>query len=187
MINNFISEIKSRGLAKTNRYQVNMAFPVTVSDPSTPRIAELFCDSVNLPGMNIATMPSRFYGDPREMPYERSFDPVTMVFLIDSDMRIKNLFDRWMESIIRPTTRTINYYKNYITDINITVLKVNETDEPYKVQLFEAYPKTIGAIQMGNDSRDVMRLPVTFAYRNWTSTNNPNAVTSFRPPREIRT
>ena len=67
MLKEFISLVKTRGLARINRYDVSIKFPRQKGDAQ--KIATLFCDSVSLPGANIATAQMRTYGEVREMPY----------------------------------------------------------------------------------------------------------------------
>lgn len=190
----FKEQVKNRGLARTNRYEVSIPQFPNIND--APRIATLFCDAANLPGMNIGTMPQRFYGEAWEMPYERMFDPVTLSFYMDSSMVIKQGFDMWQARIIDPVTREINYYKNYIQDIDIKLLNVDENQSPYGVRLFEAYPKTVNSISLDATGRDVMRLQVSIQYRYWrplasavASVNTPPVTTPpYRPdPQGITT
>lgn len=165
MIREFLAEVKTRGLARTNRYEVRIPnFPS--AGQRNARLLSLFCDAVNLPGMNIATTPNRFYGDAYEMPYERMFDPVTLSFYMDSGLELKTGFDIWMARIINPETRELNYYKNYVQDIEIRVINVDES-EPYGLKLYEAYPKSINSIQLDATGREVMKLQVTMQYRYW--------------------
>lgn len=195
MIREFISQVKTRGIARTNRYEVLIPGFPAVSTGGT-RLLTTFCDAVNLPGMNYASTPNRFYGDPYEMPYERMFDPVTLSFYMDAGFELKAGFDKWISQIINPTNHEINYYKNYTRDIEIRVLNIDEWQSPYMVTLFEAYPKSINSIQLDAASRDVMKFTVTMQYRYWkpiatisqaqAKANNP--FDSFRDdPINIRT
>lgn len=162
MIADFISQVRTRGLARTNRYEV--IIPLPGSDEQN--LARLFCEQVTLPGVSLATTPSRFYGDTREMPYERLFDPVSMTFYVDSAMKLKSAFDDWMSTIVNPTTRTIQYYRDYVRPVYITVLDVSE-QPVHMVTLYEAYPKAIQAVNLESAGRDIMRLTVNMQYKYW--------------------
>jgi hypothetical protein len=129
-------------------------------------MAELFCETVNLPGINIATTPQRIFGEDRQMPYEKIYDPVSMTFYVDTQMTIKTAFDRWIAMIINPDRRTVQYYNTYIRPIEIYIVSV-DNQQPYKITLYEAYPKTIGSINLSSESREVMKLPITFQYKYW--------------------
>ena len=167
MIFEFLGEVKNRGLARTNRYDVVIPLPVITSN-DTSRVANLFCDAVSLPGMSVSTQPQRFYGEVREMPYERTFEPVTMSFYVDSGFEVKTAFDEWINLIVDPTTRAMGYYNDYVRPVEIFVRNVDDS-APYKITLHEAYPKSINTIQLDTASRDIMKVTLTMQYKYWTS------------------
>lgn len=169
MLQDFITEVKSRGLARTNRYLVRIPMPFADSDQN--RLTEMMCDSVQLPGMTIATTPHNFWGEVREMPYGRSFDNVTLSFYLDTEMHTKKVFDQWMALIQNPTTRTLNYYDNYVTQVEIDVLDLEKDSVMYSVKLFEAYPKTINAIQLDSSDKNIMKLTVVLNYKYFTTSS----------------
>lgn len=186
MINQFLGEVKNRGLARTNRYDVVIPLPVVTSS-KTIYVANLFCDAVSLPGVNISTTPQRFYGEERQMPYERMFDPVTLSFYVDNTMELKTAFEEWINLIIDPKTRAIGYYNDYTRPVEIYIKDV-EDGTPYKLTLHEAYPKALNTIQLDTSSREIMKMTMTMQYKYWTSTSNTLEVyngenrDSFDPP-----
>jgi hypothetical protein len=167
MLNNFISEIKQNALARSNRYAVLFTPPAGV-DPSALQRVLLFCDQVQLPGVNYSTIQNRTFGEFREVPYEKLFDNVNMSFYVDNDMQVKHLFDNWIDSIQDPITRTFNYYNKYTSNMVIEVQDINDKTR-YQVTLWECYPKNLGAIQLDYASKDVMKMTVTMQYKYWTS------------------
>lgn len=169
MIQDFISQIKTRGLARTNRYEVKIPFPQLDPKNEMQRVASLFCDAINLPGAALSTTPMKTYGEVREMPYEKIYDPVTMSFYVDSGLEIKRAFETWMELIFNTNTRAIGYYNNYVRNVDIYVKNVDGTT-PYKITLHEAYPKAINSVQLDTNGREVMKMTLTMQYKYWTST-----------------
>lgn len=161
----FKEEVKGRGLAKTNRFVVEFGLPQLVQkDMFNLEVVQLFCDSASIPGLNIATQPNRSFGEQREIPYDRNFEPITLNFYVDSRMVVKDFFDSWISSVINPKSRTINYYDEYTTDILISVLD-NQDQQTYTIGMYEAYPKSIQAISLDNNNRDAMKIAVTFNYK----------------------
>ena len=153
-LNDFIASITSSGLMTNNRYSVQFRLPATLTNPKNGygwngdlETVLMYCDSVALPGLNISTQQAKTFGEFREMPYERLYDNINMTFYVDSSMSSKALFDQWINSIQDPSTRTFNYYKEYITDIEIVVYDKND-EEQYRVKLFECYPKSVSPVQM---------------------------------------
>jgi len=162
-IKNFVASIKNNGLARTNRYAV-MLGGITWADPSLIQNTVMFCDQIQLPGTNMNTSDIRTYGEIRKTPYERLYEDVNMSFYVDTDMSVKTLFDYWMNQIQDPVTRNWNYYENYTSDITIEVQDLKNKTR-YNMRLREAYPKSIGAIQLDYNSKDIMKLSVNFAYK----------------------
>jgi hypothetical protein len=161
----FKEEIKGRGLARTNKFIVEIGLPELIQkDMFNLEIVQLFCETASIPGVNIATQANRTFGEQREIPYDRNFEPFTLNFYVDHAMTVKSFFDNWLNSVIDPNSRTINYYEQYITDIKITVIGNNE-DKIYTITLYEAYPKTIQSITLDQNSREAMKLGVTFNYK----------------------
>ena len=159
-LNDFISKVKQDGLARTNRYTVLFTGFTT----GRSRDAMLMCDQVQLPGTNYNTADMRTFGETRKAPYERLYDDVNMSFYVDTSMTVKKFFDDWMTWIQDPTTRNFYYYDDYTADIIIEVQDLKNRSR-YGIKLFEAYPKSIGAIQMDYASKDIMKLSVNFAYK----------------------
>jgi hypothetical protein len=167
MIRDFISEVKKDGMSRTNRYRVAFAPPSNANIDALQKVL-LFCDQAQLPGVSYASNPVRTFGELREAPYDRLFETCTLSFYVDTNMKVKRLFDSWINSIQNPVSRTFNYYKSYTTDMQIEVQDINDMTR-YRLELFECYPKSIGAIQLDYSSKEIMKLSVVMQYRNWAS------------------
>ena len=170
MIDNFIAQVKLEGLARTNRYEVFFNTPKSMKSASTDlRNVLLFCDQIQLPGLNYSTVQNRTFGEFRETPYEKLYDAVNMSFYVDSGLKVKWLFDSWLNSIQDRDSRNFSYYNDYTTDLTITVLDLLDKNR-YSVALYECYPKNIGSIQLDQASKDVMKIQVAMQYKYWRST-----------------
>jgi hypothetical protein len=170
MIDQFIAGVK-QGMARTNRFKVSFSMPnclmngyATPPDDTDLRKIHLFCDQIQIPGVNYSTIQNRTFGEFRETPYEKLYDAVNISFYVDKDMMVKSFFDTWMSGIQDKYTRTFNYYNEYVTDFTLEVLDTVD-NTVYIVDLHEAYPKTIGAIQLDQGSKDIMKLSVTMQYK----------------------
>lgn len=184
-ISDFVSEIGKSGLARSNRYSVEMQLPKIANNFNSNdyRKMLLLCEAIQLPGLNVNTAQIRTFGEVREMPYEFNYDPIQLSFYVDGDMIIKGIFDEWIKGIQNGNTRTFNYYKDYIAPY-ISVYVEDLTDEQkYVTNIYEAYPKSVSAVQMGYDQKDVMKMTVSFAYKYWDSTviKNADQLSQSRP------
>lgn len=172
----FIAAVKSEGLMTNNRFGVEMAFPfeLTKALGTVPsRNILMFCDQAQLPGINLSSSQVRIFGEMQESPYEKLYDPVSLSFLVDNNMRVKTLFDSWMNYIQSGTSRTFRYLDDYSTNININLY--DKADKlRYSTTLFKAFPKNINAVSLDYAGRDVMRIQVTFSYKYFAN----NIITS---------
>jgi hypothetical protein len=167
MIREFISLVKTEGISRTNRYKVEFRTPSNVNQDSLQKVL-LLCDQVQLPSVSYASNPVRTFGELRESPYDRLYETCNLSFYVDTDMKVKRLFDSWINSIQNPVSRNFNYYSEYITDIKIEVQDIKDMTR-YRIDLHECYPKSIGAIQLDYSSKEIMKLNVVMQYRNWSS------------------
>lgn len=168
-LRNFISNIKTEGLMRSSRYAVMMTPPKSLGNIVNMRKLLLFCSEISLPGQALTTNQIRTYGEIREVPSEKMFDNISMTFYVDNNMEVKLFFDRWMDSIQNPYTRTFEYYDNYITDLDIDVEDLKDRKR-YSVKLSECYPKSISPVSLGYETKDVMKLQVSMNYKYWRST-----------------
>lgn len=193
----------SGGLAKANRFIVNLTPPSTVSyymsgqgqtssdfvqlskvenlnsasGYSKLQNILLLCDTAQLPGLSLNTAPIRSFGEVREIPYELNYEPITLSFYVDANMNVKKLFDLWMASIQIKDTRNFSYYDSYTTKLSIYVQDMEENNR-YIVDMYEAYPKSVSSVQLDFANRDIMKLQVTMEYKYWRSSQVAYTLTS---------
>ena len=164
-LNEFISNVKNRGLAVQNRFWVMIPPPVIMAKDN--REISVFCKSVTIPGVNIATSSERLTGEVSEIPYDRNFGMASMIFWNRADFDTRDYFERWIDGIQNPRTRILSYYNDYKSDIQVTVL--DKMDVPkYRVKLHSAHPKSVGALSLDNDTPGVMSFDVQFDYKYYT-------------------
>lgn len=171
-LNQFIAQVKTIGIARTNRFSVIITPPKKLAGLSNTglQFILLFCDQIQIPGLNLATTPNRTYGEFREVPYEKLYGDIQMSFYVDNNMTVKRMFDDWMNLIQSPNSRNFAYYDDYTTDMQIEVQDTRDRLR-HRTYIYEAYPKTISAVQMDYASKDVMKLQVNMQYKYWKSEN----------------
>lgn len=175
---------KKGGLSQANRFNVMFTPPqgsLLNSDPATligglasggglsnivndPRDISLLAESVNLPSSQITTLDHIAEKQSVKIPYAVIQEEVTMTFLLTNDYYIKNMFDKWGQSIIDLETYRVAYKKDIVTDV--VIQQLNKQNIPiYGVKLENAFPTTIGGIALSNESADTPnKLTVTFSY-----------------------
>lgn len=186
------------GLARSNRFAVYMAHPTKKIDLintdlrsllgnaarsvisggslslknfiEDPRDVFLLCDSVNIPGRQIAT--NDFYTDMKAIkkPYTFLNDDVTMTFNLTNDFYMHKYLKSWMDQVLPEVNGSykVSYKNEYCTDIVIQQLGGTDYVPVGGVVLKNAYPINIASIPLSNSSENsVVQVTVTFAYDNW--------------------
>lgn len=180
MLEEFLANIRTQGLARPNLFKVFVTFPAGATNSVTRNFFEeygvttqdaarvnLFCETTELPGKAIATTPIKTHGPPVKIPYNVQLEDVPMVFYVGGDMKEKKFFDAWQSMIGNPNTGDLNYLDEYSVDVTLTQLTSND-EEVYTIRLKKAYPIVMSPMTVSmSDSNNFHRLPVVFAYRKW--------------------
>jgi len=183
-IEEFKEKIK-KGLAKPNRYNVNITFPLNsplIGGNNNSQTLSILCESVDLPGSLLATNEDQQWGPFRKIPYINIYNDLSLTFMCDEDMFARTVFDTWQQNIINKSTFGISYYDDYISTVNIQLMSQNDpNDIIYEVNCFESYPIEVIAQQLAYENTDTyLKVEVRMAYRYWQdSENSSNSSNSF--------
>jgi hypothetical protein len=198
-ISQMLSAVNSvGGLSKASKFMVTITRSAGSSrDDRAPPIAggaqnlTFLCDSAYLPGLGYQTDEIRMsgYGNVEKRPYATIFQDVPLTFYSDADGSVFKYFHAWMQSVFafndaanpNGTVKGLplnsfqypSEYYGVVEIIHMNEIKTTkESDNTIvKYQLLEAYPISIGDIQVDWNMQDqILKIPVTFAYTNWTST-----------------
>jgi hypothetical protein len=175
-LNNFVTQITKTGVAKTNRFEIQITPPKSLQQfTADGRLVNLYCDISNLPGMSIITKGLRLFGSAYQRPVSSEFngEAINMTFYLDRDMRIKSFFDAWMFQTVDPNSFNVSYAENYTSTIKISQLNENDK-ETYSVYLEDAFPRAMSLVDLSaGATNQAGRLNMTFAYRRWSTNRFP--------------
>jgi len=167
-LNEFIANVK-QGMARANHFTVELLLPEKLIKLSPIReklpVIQMFCDQTQIPGVSFGTSQVRSYGEFKEVPYEKLWEPITMNFYVDKELYVKDLFDKWIDLVQDPYSRSFSYPNDYVSSAMNIITEDIESKARYKTTLYRCYPKSIAPIQLDYSSKDVMKLQVTFAYQ----------------------
>jgi len=128
-----------------------------------PRDISILCQSVSLPGRNISTFEHQDYKQANKFPYTFIDDDITIEFLLTNDYYMRKMFDNWMSNIFSADSYIVGFKENYAVDVIIQQL--DQKNVPvYGVKLEKAFPITMDAIELNQESQTLMKMSVTFAY-----------------------
>lgn len=163
MLNDFITQAKL-GISRINRYKATVFPPPVLGQGPTEQMV-LFCSQALIPGITFSSAPQRIAGEVREFVYERTYDPLSLTFYVDGQMNIHQFFNNWQSAILDPNTRTVGYYEQYVTEIMIEILDVEESGPIRTIYIEEAYPKSVQGVALNSSDKGVMTMTASFVYK----------------------
>lgn len=178
---NFQSQVKTKGLARVNRFEVLIKPPRIAGNINSEnsRLVSLFAEVSNFPPLNISVRPLKINSGPsyqRPVGSEYGGDGISMNFHVDRSMKVKRFFDDWMEKIVDRDSYEVSFQETYRSEI--TINQLDERDQiTYGIDLIEAFPRSMNLMELNNSAQNqTHRLNIIFAYRYWrrTDTNLKN-------------
>ena len=131
------------------------------------RQVNLNCRRTSFPPASFSTFENKTIGPLQKFPYEYLYEDFDMEFYLDDNHTERNFFLEWMNKIKNPKTNNFGYKDHYSTRIEI-IQKDRLQLNRYKVVLVEAYPISVGEVQLAYDQTDTVNtFNVTFAYTYW--------------------
>lgn len=207
-IDDFRAIMSRKGIARNNLYKLVINFPPGLKNaagalnmPNSNEDLEdivLYCDSVTLPGLSLATIASNPYGyGPTELKaYAPIFQPMSATFIVDAKGYTLSFFKNWMRGIVNYTaegkavyrgsvnglsTYESSYKSEYETVMELYVLSGQSSSSSTtslnvelvnRTVITRAFPIEIGSVQMSYGYNDqYLTLPVSFSYFDWYSDN----------------
>lgn len=180
-VENFLSLVRNKGLARIEKFQVNIFGPNVVSTMDERDIS-LLCEEASIPGLVIGTRVARLHNLNIQRPSTIDYggDSANFTFLVDGSWGVRRYFDRWMKLIISDS-REINEYVNIIGGIEIRAIHEGSIDDTgltngntvyeehtrYGVFLEEAFPRSMSMQPVSYGNPGIQRLNVSFAYKSW--------------------
>lgn len=180
-IQDFSAKVNSLGLAETNKFYANFTLPPGVGDLSGEDMS-IMCRSAAIPNMRVETADFRplGIGTATRMPTRFQYEPVSVVFYVDSEYRVLKTFHSWMQKIVNydkqggPNSTSgglrvfeFGFRDEYSGAMELRMFSQNIDDNryAYNYRFQNLYPTNVGDITLAwENAAEVMLLPVTFTY-----------------------
>jgi len=138
------------------------------------RRVRAFCSAIAMPDREIVMKEVKHNGPARKVAYDFKSQDITATFYADKFLRERTYFELWQKSAVSTTNFNYNYYNDYVTNLNIFQLgqyaaKQERDDVTYGVQLINAFPKSISAVEYDAGTNEVQTFTVTFTFRYWVN------------------
>ena len=138
------------------------------------RRVRAFCSAIEMPDREIVVKEVRHGNKPaRKVAYDFKSGNISATFYADKFMRERSYFELWQKSAVSTSTSfNVNYYDNYVTDLNIFQLgqyasRQDRDDITYGVSLIDAFPVSIAKVDYSADANTVQTVSVDFSFRYW--------------------
>lgn len=169
-ITDFLARVRETDFARSSRFEVRFLTPGVLGVGGDTKEISLMVEDGLFPGILVGTRPIRLnnLNEQRANVIDFGGDAITFTFLVDSTWLAKRFFQDWMTSIVNPVTRYVSYPYDYYSNINLVSL--NQKDEVIaEWEIIDAFPRSMAPISVSATNSDVLRMPVTFAYKKWIS------------------
>ena len=184
--NEYAAALNKRGVAKASHFQVK----IHGIDLPTERDMIFRAETAELPGRTLSTNEHRIYGPIRKIPYASTYTDTSITILCSRDLSEKVYFENWQNLIHNHQTDpgggqyNLGYYNDYIKSVVISTY--DEQGMINSEHTFnEAYPVGIAPISLSWSSDELIKLQITFAYKDYSFDNNFPPHPLPRPPRTI--
>jgi hypothetical protein len=172
-INDFLSQIRKTDFARSSRFEALFLPPPFMTDHRTsqgpsPKLISMMVEDAIFPGMLVGTRPLRInnLNEQRANAIDFGGDAITFTFLCDTSWTAKDFFGDWMRKIINPYSRYVSYPEDYYSVIDLVSLN-NEDNVIAHWKIHDVFPRSIAPISVSATNSEVLRMPVTFAYKRW--------------------
>ena len=173
-VSDFMTKVENLGgLARKNRFSVEITPPTSLGSQIQSSTINFLAKTISFPARSFGTTTYRSGGRfGLEVPYETTYEPVSLTMLNTNNHAPRTFWTSWLEYIQNMNSYNMQYYKKFIGSIKIS--QYNETHltaqhSDYEVILHEAWPKGIGAIEVGWDSSELEEFEIDIQYSWWTS------------------
>lgn len=167
-LDDFRSKIFKDSLARTNRFEVDIAVPgETNSD-----IVSLYCEQASLPMLSINTRQQKTYGPLQQRPISSEYggEGISFTFHVDRGMKVRQFFEDWLHRIVNPNDFTVSYQDTYTSTMYVRQLD-EQNNVTHEIKFNEVFPRNINMMELNHSSQNqTHRITVLFAYRYWERT-----------------
>lgn len=166
-VDDFKSKLKGGG-ARPNLFKVTINFPLYAG--GDVELTSFMCETAQLPGSQLGTIIVPFRGRQVKFAGDRTFDAWQVTVINDTDFKIRDSFERWMNGMNGHATNTgLTNANDYQADLLVEQLdKDGSTLKTYNFR--GCFPTTVSPIELSYASEnEIERFQVEFQLQYWES------------------
>jgi hypothetical protein len=129
------------------------------------------CEKAEFPGRTIATTDDTFSGPSLKLPYDMTYNDITLSIICSEDMKERRFFERWMDHIVKqaryPDAGTVAYHSEYARGLRLVVEQLDSNNKILaSYACYDPYPIAITPMNATWDEVNTyQRFGVTLTYR----------------------
>ena len=152
-----VDDFKSKlvgGGARPNLFKATVNFPAYAG--GDVELTSFLVKAAQLPASIINTVTVPFRGRQLQIAGDRTFEPWTITIINDTDFKIRNAFERWMNGINQHSANTgLTNPVDYQADMSVAQL--DKAGNEIKVYNFRGtFPTNVSAIDLSYENTDVI-------------------------------
>jgi hypothetical protein len=166
-----VDDFKSKlvgGGARPNLFKATVNFPAYAG--GDVELTSFLVKAAQLPASVISTVTVPFRGRQLQIAGDRTFEPWTITIINDTDFKIRNAFEKWMNGINQHANNTgLTNPVDYQADMSVAQL--DKAGNEVKVYNFRGtFPTNVSAIELSYDSTDTIEeFTVELQVQYWES------------------
>ena len=143
----WLATMMKGGQARPNRFECIINFPATIQAnmvSQLPRDFTFRINSVSFPGKNIrTTTDENIYGPSYEVAQGLTYgEEISIEFYLRNTHEERWVFNSWQDYIVAPDSYNVEYYKNYVADIEVYQLD-EQNNRTAGIKIKNCFPKTL--------------------------------------------
>jgi hypothetical protein len=178
-----ISTLRSRigKLARPNLFNARI-FTTTPLEALGVRLSNIpnfsfRCEKAELPGRTLATIDDSGAGPTLKLPYDITYNDMTISVICSQDMKEREFFETWMDAIVHPgnsdtsyPSGLISYHSNYARGVKMEISQLDDAGRSlYTYTLQDVFPIALTSMNATwEETNTYQRFGVTLSYRYHT-------------------
>ena len=168
-VDDFKSKLTGGG-ARSNLFKVEMGWPGGVAGAAESEIGGFLIKAAQLPSSVIAPINVPFRGRQLQIAGDRTFEPWTITVINDTDFKLRDAFERWMNLINNHNANTgATDTSTYFADASVNQL--DKDGSVLKTYTFRGlWPTNMAAIDVSYDTENTIEeFTVELQVQYWES------------------
>jgi len=137
------------------------------------------CEKAELPGRTLATIDESGAGPTLKLPYDNTYNDMTISVICSQDMKEREFFETWMDAIVHPGSDSliggklpglISYHSDYARGVKMEIAQLDDDAKSlYTYVLQDVFPVALTSMNATwEETNTYQRFGVTLSYRYHT-------------------